>query len=250
MTFMQLFGAALALGACTQAPAVGNLAEVSVIDRSDGRRLPVVWHGGTAYVVGTPGNEYRISVRNREGGEVLAVMSVDGVKAEDIKAPPSASWVLQSDRGITYDTEVPRGSKVVEGNWWGADYRGPPLVSFEKKIADGLKLALKEIIIPTKANRFLFILAPLLALAPALAAWAVIPFDDGMILSNIDAGLLYILALTSMSVYGIIIAGWASNSKYAFLGALRSAAADCGHGVDDVEQIIFGYALEEFHGFN
>src|SRR3569623_335379 len=91
-------------------------------------------------------------------------------------------------------------------------------------IADVLKLLLKEIIIPTNANRYLFILAPLLALAPALAAWAVVPFDDGMVLADIDAGLLYILALTSMSVYGIIIAGWASNSKYAFLGALRSAA--------------------------
>src|SRR3569833_850291 len=91
-------------------------------------------------------------------------------------------------------------------------------------IADGLKLLLKEIIVPTNANRFLFILAPLLALAPALAAWAVIPFSDGLVLSDIDASLLYILALTSMSVYGIIIAGWASNSKYAFLGALRSAA--------------------------
>jgi len=104
-------------------------------------------------------------------------------------------------------------------------------------IADGLKLALKEIIIPTKANRFLFILAPLLALAPALAAWAVIPFNDGMILSNIDAGLLYILALTSMSVYGIIIAGWASNSKYAFLGAMRSAAQMVAY------EIAMGFAL-------
>jgi len=104
-------------------------------------------------------------------------------------------------------------------------------------IADGLKLALKEIIIPAKANRFLFILAPLLALAPALAAWAVIPFDDGMILSNIDAGLLYILALTSMSVYGIIIAGWASNSKYAFLGAIRSAAQMVAY------EIAMGFAL-------
>ena len=104
-------------------------------------------------------------------------------------------------------------------------------------IADGLKLAFKEIIIPAKANRLLFILAPLLALAPALAAWAVIPFDDGMILANIDAGLLYILALTSMSVYGIIIAGWASNSKYAFLGAMRSAAQMVAY------EIAMGFAL-------
>lgn len=104
-------------------------------------------------------------------------------------------------------------------------------------IADGLKLLLKEIIIPTNANRFLFILAPLLALAPALAAWAVVPFDDGMVLADIDAGLLYILALTSMSVYGIIIAGWASNSKYAFLGALRSAAQVVSY------EIAMGFAL-------
>ncbi|MBK9131045.1 MAG: NADH-quinone oxidoreductase subunit NuoH [Gammaproteobacteria bacterium] len=104
-------------------------------------------------------------------------------------------------------------------------------------IADGIKLAFKEIIIPTQSNRFLFLFAPLLALAPALAAWAVIPFDDGMVLSDIDAGLLYILALTSMGVYGIIIAGWASNSKYAFLGAIRSAAQMVAY------EIAMGFAL-------
>jgi NADH-quinone oxidoreductase subunit H len=91
-------------------------------------------------------------------------------------------------------------------------------------IADGLKLLMKETILPSNANRFLFLLCPVLAFAPALAAWAVIPFDDGMVLADINAGLLYILAMTSMGVYGVIIAGWASNSKYAFLGALRSAA--------------------------
>ncbi|MGD8566689.1 MAG: NADH-quinone oxidoreductase subunit NuoH [Gammaproteobacteria bacterium] len=91
-------------------------------------------------------------------------------------------------------------------------------------IADGLKLLMKETILPSNANRFLFLLGPVLAFAPALAAWAVIPFDDGMVLADINAGLLYILAMTSMGVYGVIIAGWASNSKYAFLGALRSAA--------------------------
>ena len=104
-------------------------------------------------------------------------------------------------------------------------------------IADGLKLALKEIIIPTNANRFLFLSAPLLALAPALAAWAVMPFSDGWVLADINAGLLYILALTSLSVYGIIIAGWASNSKYAFLGALRSAAQMVAY------EIAMGFAL-------
>ena len=91
-------------------------------------------------------------------------------------------------------------------------------------IADALKLLCKEVIIPAGANRFLFLLAPILALGPALAAWAVIPFGSEIVLANINAGLLYILALTSLGVYGIIIAGWASNSKYAFLGAMRSAA--------------------------
>jgi NADH-quinone oxidoreductase subunit H len=91
-------------------------------------------------------------------------------------------------------------------------------------LADGIKLLLKEIIIPTNASKFLFVSAPVLALAPALAAWAVVPFGDGMEVANVNAGLLYILAMTSLGVYGVIIAGWASNSKYAFLGALRSAA--------------------------
>lgn len=91
-------------------------------------------------------------------------------------------------------------------------------------LADGIKLLLKEVIVPTNASKFLFVSAPVLALAPALAAWAVVPFGDGMEVANVNAGLLYILALTSLGVYGVIIAGWASNSKYAFLGALRSAA--------------------------
>ncbi len=91
-------------------------------------------------------------------------------------------------------------------------------------VADGLKLLFKEVIIPTNSNKFLFLAAPVLALVPALAAWAVIPFDDGLILADVNAGVLYLLAMTSLGVYGIIIAGWASNSKYAFLGALRSAA--------------------------
>ena len=98
------------------------------------------------------------------------------------------------------------------------------LGGWAQPIADGLKLLVKEIIIPTGANKFLFVLAPVMALMPALAAWAVIPFSPELVLANIDAGLLYVMAVTSMGVYGIIIAGWASNSKYAFLGAMRSAA--------------------------
>jgi NADH-quinone oxidoreductase subunit H len=91
-------------------------------------------------------------------------------------------------------------------------------------VADGLKLLVKEIIVPSGASKFLFVVAPILAIMPALAAWAVVPFSPELVLANIDASLLYIMAITSMGVYGIIIAGWASNSKYAFLGALRSAA--------------------------
>ncbi|HXV10577.1 MAG TPA: NADH-quinone oxidoreductase subunit NuoH [Burkholderiales bacterium] len=91
-------------------------------------------------------------------------------------------------------------------------------------IADGLKLMVKEVVIPAGANKTLFVLAPVMALMPALAAWAVIPFSPTLVLADIDAGLLYIMAITSVGVYGIIIAGWASNSKYAFLGAMRSAA--------------------------
>ncbi|HSN64203.1 MAG: NADH-quinone oxidoreductase subunit NuoH [Azonexus sp.] len=91
-------------------------------------------------------------------------------------------------------------------------------------IADGLKLLLKEIIVPTGANKGIFLIAPMLAIGPALAAWAVVPFNDTLVLANIDASLLYIMAITSMGVYGVILSGWASNSKYAFLGAMRATA--------------------------
>jgi NADH-quinone oxidoreductase subunit H len=98
------------------------------------------------------------------------------------------------------------------------------LRGWAQPIADAVKALMKEIIIPTGANKVLFLLAPILTLAPALAAWAVVPFSPEMVLADINAGLLYILAMTSLGVYGVIIAGWASNSKYAFLGAMRSAA--------------------------
>jgi NADH-quinone oxidoreductase subunit H len=91
-------------------------------------------------------------------------------------------------------------------------------------IADGVKLLLKEIIIPSGSSKGLFILGPILAIAPALAAWAVVPFSEGLVLANVNAGLLFLLAITSMEVYGVIVAGWASNSKYPFLGAMRAAA--------------------------
>lgn len=84
-------------------------------------------------------------------------------------------------------------------------------------IADGIKLMLKEIVLPAKANKTLFLVGPILSIAPALAAWAVVPFMPKLVLANIDASLLYIMAVTSIGVYGVIVAGWASNSKYAFL---------------------------------
>jgi len=104
-------------------------------------------------------------------------------------------------------------------------------------IADGLKLLMKEIVVPSGANKAIFIIAPMLAIAPALAAWAVVPFNDTMVLANIDASLLYIMAITSMGVYGIILSGWASNSKYAFLGAMRAAAQMVSY------EISMGFAL-------
>jgi NADH-quinone oxidoreductase subunit H len=100
----------------------------------------------------------------------------------------------------------------------------PWLGGWGQPIADAVKAMMKEIIIPNRANKFLFVLGPILTIAPALAAWAVVPFSPEMVLADINAGLLYILAMTSMGVYGVIIAGWASNSKYAFLGTMRTAA--------------------------
>ena len=102
--------------------------------------------------------------------------------------------------------------------------------------ADVFKQLLKEIL-PTSSNRFLFLLAPIIALAPAFAAWAVVPFNDFLVLADVDAGLLYVLALTSLGVYGIIIAGWAANSKYSFLGAMRAAAQAVSY------EIAMGFAL-------
>jgi NADH-quinone oxidoreductase subunit H len=110
---------------------------------------------------------------------------------------------------------------------WMQVRKGPNRIGplgLAQPFADVFKLLMKEIILPENANKFLFLLAPVLSLAPAFAAWAVIPFDDWAVIADIDAGLLYILAMSSLGVYGLIIAGWASNSKYAFLGALRSSA--------------------------
>ncbi|MDG1015737.1 MAG: NADH-quinone oxidoreductase subunit NuoH [Woeseiaceae bacterium] len=103
--------------------------------------------------------------------------------------------------------------------------------------ADVIKLLIKEVVIPSKSNRYLFVIAPLLSLIPALATWAVIPLTDGFVIADINAGLLYVLALTSVGVYGVLLAGWATNSKYAFLGAMRSAAQIVAY------EIAMGFAL-------
>ena len=117
---------------------------------------------------------------------------------------------------------------------------GPNRVGWKgvlQPFADVIKMLLKEIVIPTKANKFLFLLAPTLALVPAFAVWAVVPFNQTFVIANIDAGLLYVLSLTSLGVYGVILAGWASNSKYSFLGAMRSAAQIVAY------EIAMGFAL-------
>jgi NADH-quinone oxidoreductase subunit H len=137
--------------------------------------------------------------------------------------------------GVAYLTYAER--KIIG---WMQVRIGPNRVGFQgllQPIADAVKLLMKEIIIPSGANKGLFILGPILAIAPALAAWAVIPFTDSLVLANINAGLLYVMAITSMGVYGVIIAGWASNSKYAFLGAMRSAAQIVSY------EIAMGFAL-------
>ncbi len=123
---------------------------------------------------------------------------------------------------------------------WIQVRKGPNRVGWKgvlQPIADAIKLLTKERIVPTGASKGLFALAPIIAVAPALGVWAVVPFAPGWVVANVDAGLLVVLALTSMGVYGIIIAGWASNSKYAFLGAMRSAAQVVSY------EIAMGFAL-------
>lgn len=122
---------------------------------------------------------------------------------------------------------------------WMHVRHGPMYVGFGifQAFADVFKLLFKEVVQPSQASRLLYVLAPLIVLAPSFAAWAVIPFDAQLVLSNANAGLLYLLAMTSLGVYGVILAGWASNSKYAFLGAIRSASQVVSY------EIAMGFAL-------
>jgi len=137
--------------------------------------------------------------------------------------------------GVAYMTYAER--KII--GWMqvriGPNRVGP--LGLLQPFADVFKLIFKEIVVPTGANRHLFFIAPMLALGPALAAWAVVPFADGLVVADINAGLLYVLAMSSVGVYGIILAGWASNSKYAFLGCMRSAAQIVSY------EIAMGFAL-------
>src|ERR1700759_2660657 len=122
------------------------------------------------------------------------------------------AYLTYAERKVLAAMQLPRGPNVV----------GP--FGLLQPFADGLKLLLKETIVPSGANRIVFVAAPLITFTLALVAWAVIPFDVGVVIANINVGILYLFAISSLSVYGVIMAGWASNSRYAFLGALRSAA--------------------------
>ena len=124
----------------------------------------------------------------------------------------AVAYLTYAERKVMAAVQIRRGPNVV-GPW-----------GLLQPLADGVKLVFKETIIPTTANRVVFMIAPMITFVLALVAWAVIPFDSGVVLADINVGVLYLFAISSLGVYGVIMAGWASNSKYPFLGALRSAA--------------------------
>ena len=140
------------------------------------------------------------------------VLIVFGIVAILVPLLFSVAYLTYAERKVLAAIQIRKGPNVV----------GP--FGLLQPIADALKLLTKETIIPTGANKIIFLLAPMLTFALSLVAWAVVPFDEGLVLADINVGILYLFAISSLGVYGIIMAGWASNSRYAFLGALRSAA--------------------------
>src|SRR5579875_913289 len=136
-------------------------------------------------------------------GEILAIV---------VPLLLAVAYLTYAERKVLAAAQLRRGPNVV----------GP--FGLFQPLADGLKLLMKETVIPTGANRGVFLAAPIVTFSLAIVAWAVIPFDRGIVIANINVGILYLFAISSLGVYGIIMAGWSSNSKYAFLGALRSAA--------------------------
>lgn len=137
----------------------------------------------------------------------------------------AVAWLTFAERKVIGYMQVRMGPNRVGPAGW------------LQPIADALKLIMKEIVLPAQSNIYLFVIAPVLAIAPAVAAWAVIPFDNGVVVADIDAGVLYVLSIASIVVYGIVVSGWASNSKYAFLGALRASAQKISY------EIAMGFAL-------
>ena len=140
---------------------------------------------------------------------VLIVLSIVAIV---VPVLAGVAYMTYAERKVIAAVQLRKGPNVV----------GP--LGLLQPVADGLKLLFKETIVPVGANRVVFLLAPMLTFILSLIAWAVIPFDEGWVLADINVGILYLFAISSLGVYGIIMAGWASNSKYAFLGALRSAA--------------------------